>query len=176
MPFASFSPGRWWQHCRAPDHVGDRSCPVCSCRVPEWRRRLRRSRRVELTIGESGLRLAGTVTRRHRVSVAQQCACWSAAGVATCPRHREATAVRDASSGSARPGCGRRRDPSGSSRCIARSALHLARDQERYALRSEGTRASCLAGSAGIISAAATSRSSPDQDLHCCAFRAANRK
>ena len=25
----------------------------------------------------------------------------------------------------ARPGCGRRRDPSGSSRCIARSALHL---------------------------------------------------
>jgi hypothetical protein len=50
--------------------VGDRSCPVCSCRVSVWHRRLRRSRRVRPRIDERELRLARIVVWLYRVSVA----------------------------------------------------------------------------------------------------------
>jgi hypothetical protein len=71
-PIASFLPGRWWQHRRFRYHVGDRSCPVCSCRGSVWHRRLRRGRRVRPRIGEGELRLARTVVWFRQVSVARR--------------------------------------------------------------------------------------------------------
>jgi len=71
-PLAMLSLGRWWQHHRFRCHVGERLCAACGCRRDGWCRRLRRGRRAQLVIGESGFRPAGTVTRPRSVFVAER--------------------------------------------------------------------------------------------------------
>jgi len=66
------SPRRWWQHRRFRCHVGERLCAACGCRRDGWCRRLRRGRRAQLVIGESGFRPAGIVTWPGSVFVAER--------------------------------------------------------------------------------------------------------